>query len=150
MRGDELVRIVEKRRRRRGQGRGAGSGHTSGRGHKGQKARGKVGLLFEGTKRKKSLVRRLPKLAGKGRMKPRARPELVKVGDLARFKKGEKVEVERLIKLGIVGERARKVGVKVVAGGSLDKVVAVGVPISAGAAKVVKKARGEVVWKKEE
>jgi len=48
-------------------GSGKGS-HTSGRGQKGQKSRGnKIGVLFEGMKMKKSYLKRLPLMRGKGK-----------------------------------------------------------------------------------
>lgn len=51
-------------------GSGKGS-HTVGRGQKGQKARGSVGVLFEGVKMKKSLLKRLPLMRGKGKFHPK-------------------------------------------------------------------------------
>ncbi len=144
MRIDKLVRIVEKRRLRRGQGRGSGSGHTSGRGNKGQKARGKVGILFEGTKGKKALVRRLPFWRGKGRMKRRGKPVTVRVDRLARFEEGKRVDVEGLIKMKIVDERAKELGVKVVGGGKLVKKLVIAVPTSSGAEKEVRAAGGTI------
>lgn len=69
---DNLPRIKTKAKKRVGRGYGSGKGgHTVGRGQKGQKTRGKVGPLFEGTKMKKSLIQRLPMLRGKGKFKPK-------------------------------------------------------------------------------
>lgn len=51
-------------------GSGKGS-HTSGRGQKGQKSRGKIHVLFEGMKMKKSLLKRLPLMRGKGKFRSR-------------------------------------------------------------------------------
>ncbi len=53
---------------RRCYGSGKG-GHTAGRGQKGQKVRGKVKALFEGTKMRKSFIKRLPFKRGKGKFK---------------------------------------------------------------------------------
>lgn len=53
-------------------GSGKGS-HTSGRGQKGQKTRRKIGVLFEGMKMKKSFLKRLPLMRGKGKFKSRVR-----------------------------------------------------------------------------
>lgn len=47
-------------------GSGKGS-HTSGRGQKGQKSRGTIGVLFEGMKVRKSFLKRLPLMRGKGK-----------------------------------------------------------------------------------
>lgn len=68
MKNFKLPKIVSPRRKRVGRGRGSGKGsHTVGRGQKGQKARGKVGVIFEGMKMKKSFLKRLPKARGKGK-----------------------------------------------------------------------------------
>ena len=67
-----LPKVVEKRKKRVGRGMGSGKGsHTAGRGQKGQKARTKVGILFEGMKTKKSLLKRLPLMRGKGKFHPK-------------------------------------------------------------------------------
>ena len=66
-----LPKITKRAAKRVGRGYGSGKGgHTSGRGSKGQKARGKLPLTFEGTKVKKSLIKRLPLQRGKGKLKP--------------------------------------------------------------------------------
>lgn len=51
-------------------GSGKGS-HTSGRGQKGQKSRSHIHVLFEGMKTKKSLLKRLPLMRGKGKFHPK-------------------------------------------------------------------------------
>ncbi len=66
----KLPKVKYKTKKRVGRGHGSGKGaHTVGRGQKGQKAREKVHILFEGLKVKKSLIKRLPKLRGKGKFK---------------------------------------------------------------------------------
>lgn len=68
----KLPKVVEKRKKRVGRGMGSGKGsHTSGRGQKGQKTRRKIGVIFEGVKMKKSLLKRLPKMRGKGKFHPK-------------------------------------------------------------------------------
>lgn len=75
-----LPAIVTKKGKRVGRGYGSGKGgHTVGRGQKGQKTRGKIGPLFEGTKNKKSLFQRLPVIRGKGKLKPRKTKKLRRV-----------------------------------------------------------------------
>lgn len=66
-----LPKIVKRSKKRLGRGHGSGKVKTSGRGTKGQKARGKLPLGFEGGQT--PLVKRLPYLRGKGRNKPRKR-----------------------------------------------------------------------------
>ena len=63
-----LPKIITRSKKRPGRGYGSGrGGHTSGRGQKGQKSRGKIGVLFEGVKMKKSFLKRLPLARGKGK-----------------------------------------------------------------------------------
>lgn len=63
-------RLISKSKKRIGRGIGSGKGgHTSSRGQKGQKSRGSIHILFEGMKTKKSLLKRLPLLRGKGKFK---------------------------------------------------------------------------------
>lgn len=67
-----LPKVVHKSKKRVGRGMGSGKGsHTSGRGQKGQKSRGKISVLFEGMKMKKSLLKRLPLVRGKGKFHPK-------------------------------------------------------------------------------
>ena len=63
-----LPKVVSKSKKRVGRGMGSGKGsHTSSRGQKGQKSRGHIGVLFEGMKMRKSFLKRLPLLRGKGK-----------------------------------------------------------------------------------
>lgn len=63
-----LPKVVAKSKKRVGRGMGSGKGsHTSGRGQKGQKSRGTIGVLFEGMKMRKSYLKRLPLVRGKGK-----------------------------------------------------------------------------------
>lgn len=65
----KLTKITKKPARRCGRGIGSGlGGHTSGRGAKGDKARGSTSLTFAGTKNKKSWIKRLPFMRGKHRL----------------------------------------------------------------------------------
>lgn len=69
-----LPKVNQKRKKRLGRGMGSGKGsHTSGRGQKGQKSRSHIGVLFEGMKMKKSLLKRLPLMRGKGKFHSRKR-----------------------------------------------------------------------------
>ena len=63
-----LPKVVAKSKKRVGRGMGSGKGsHTSSRGQKGQKSRGTIGVLFEGMKMRKSYLKRLPLMRGKGK-----------------------------------------------------------------------------------
>lgn len=60
---NKLSKVVRGAKKRVGRGYGSGKGgHTTGRGSKGQKARGKVRSTFEGGQL--PLVRRLPRRGG--------------------------------------------------------------------------------------
>lgn len=125
--------------KRLGRGYGSGKGgHTSGRGQKGQKSRTKIHILFEGLKVKKSTLKRLPLLRGKGKFSAKKKPIVVKFELLNLFKTGEKVSLKSLVKKGIVREAdAKKYGVKILGGGKLEKKLKIEVPMSKSVAKSV-------------
>lgn len=104
-------------RKRIGRGHGSGTGKTSGKGHKGQKARsgGSIKAGFEGGQM--PLQRRLPKRG----FNPLTHKEyaLVNLRDLDLFEAGSVVDVEALGKAGLIGQL--KDGVKVLGDGELSK-----------------------------
>jgi large subunit ribosomal protein L15 len=125
-------------------GRGVGSGkggHTAGRGTKGQGARNKIGILFEGVKTKKSLLHRLPMLPGKFKNKPMPKPVSVRLSVLEDFKSSEVTE-QTLLEAGIVRSDALKRGVKLVGSADLKKAFAVKVAATLTAQEAIKKASG--------
>lgn len=135
---------ITKKRLGRGIGSGKG-GHTAGRGQKGQKARGKIGILFEGVKIKKSLFKRLPLQRGRGKFGPRTKPIIVKLSYLNILPAGAEVNLANLAKYGIVKmEDAAQVGVKILGDGEVTKKFTVGLPISKSAAKEIEKAGGKI------
>lgn len=144
---ETLPKIVKRSSKRRGRGRGSGKGgHTVGRGAKGQKARGKVPLLFEGTKIKKSLLKRLPLFRGKGKFVSfRPKPIVVNLKYLNLFPAGSVVDRENLIKQGIITEEVREGGVKILGEGELKQALTVKLPVSKGAKRKIEKAGGKVV-----
>lgn len=95
-------------------GRGPSSGHgkTSTRGHKGQKARSKVPLWFEGGQM--PITRRVPK-RGFNPLSKR-KNEIVNVKDLNIFQKNNIISPELLIKTGLV----KKGKVKILGKGELN------------------------------
>lgn len=126
-----LPKVVTKSKKRRGQGAGSGKGfHTVGRGQKGQKSRGGIGILFEGMKTKKSLIHRLPFLRGK--LKNRAHPKaaVVNLQDLNKLPDGSKVTIDLLVKAGLVNQDALKYGVKILGKGKLEKKLEIDLPMS--------------------
>lgn len=143
----ELPKITKGKKKRVGRGYGSGKGgHTAGRGSKGLKARNKVPLLFTGTKMRKSFVRRIPFLRGKGKFSPQSpKPEVINVEELNQLRKGSVVTLERLIEAGLVSKKAEKNGVKILGRGKLEKEIKVEVPVSKGAKQKIEKAGGEVI-----
>ena len=106
-------------KKRVGRGMGSGLGKTSGRGHKGQKARtgGGVRRGFEGGQT--PLYRRLPK-RGFSNAKFTTRYATINLDDLNKyFKDGDVVTPEVLKEKGILKNQLS--GVKVLANGTLEK-----------------------------
>ena len=110
-----------KNRKRIGRGTGSGHGKTATKGHKGQKARsgGNVKPGFEGGQM--PMQRRLPKRG----FNPLTRKEftLVNLGQMEVFESGSCVDVEALLKSGLISKV--RDGVKVLATGELTKALTV-------------------------
>ena len=147
MKLNNLPKTTTRSKKRVGRGYGSGKGgHTVGRGQKGQKARSKVGLLFEGTKMRKSLIRRMPMHKGKEKFKSlKQKPIIVNIKYLNIFEKNKKVTLESLIKKGVVDKEAKKVGIKILGDGELEKPLVIELPVSKGAKKKIEKAGGKVI-----
>jgi|SRR5688572_28447082 len=128
----KLPKLVQRSKKRVGRGMGSGKGsHTSGRGQKGQKSRTGISVLFEGMKTKKSLLKRLPLLRGKGKFKAEGKPVVITVTDLESLPTGSEITVALLIKEGIVDkDKAKRFGVKVLGGGKTTKKFTYKVPTS--------------------
>ncbi len=136
-----LPTTVETSHKRLGRGHGSGRGKTSGRGTKGQKARGSIPPHFEGGQL--SVMKRLPFLRGKTRNKSmNIKPVSVSTSRLSNLPAGSKVTMEFLKKVELVPERTREV--KILAGGELKVALSVAVPCSAGAKSIIEKAGGSV------
>lgn len=144
---NQLPKLRTRAKKRLGRGIGSGKGgHTASRGQKGQKSRAKVNLLFEGTKIKKSLLKRLPLLRGKGKLKSRhLRPLVVNLKYLNLLPGGSLVDLQALIEKKIVGKEAKLLGVKILGEGEIKIPLTVNLPVSGGAKKKIEKAGGKVV-----
>jgi large subunit ribosomal protein L15 len=119
----KLPKVTAKSKKRVGRGMGSGKGsHTSGRGQKGQKSRGSVNVLFEGMKMKKSLLKRLPKMRGKGKFHENLKPIVITYERLEALPVGSDITVELLVKKGFLKEKLAKLhGVKVIGIGTNKK-----------------------------
>ncbi|WP_268912634.1 50S ribosomal protein L15 [Lentilactobacillus sp. SPB1-3] len=102
-------------RTRKGRGRSAGKGKTAGRGQKGQKARSKTRIGFEGGQM--PLYRRIPK-RGFNNIN-RKEYAVVNVAKLDAFDNDTEVTPELLVESGIV--KSVKSGIKILGEGELSK-----------------------------
>jgi large subunit ribosomal protein L15 len=134
-----------KNRKRLGRGPGSGTGKTSGKGHKGIKARaghhgpGGGKPHFEGGQM--PITRRLPK---RGFTNPfREESQIVRLDALEQLGGGGEVTRESLAQAGLI--RANKGQVKVLANGTITQAVTVrGLKVSAGAREKIVAAGGRV------
>ncbi len=117
---------TKKNRKRVGRGPGSGHGKTSTRGQKGQKARGKVRVGFEGGQT--PLYRRVPKRRGMGQSARnlgviRRTYAEVNVGALERFDAGAVVTPDLLKQQGVV--KNLEDGLRVLGEGELTRALTV-------------------------
>jgi large subunit ribosomal protein L15 len=132
-------------RKRLGRGPGSGTGKTSGKGHKGIKARaghhgpGGGKPQFEGGQM--PLTRRLPKRGFTNMF--RIESQVVSLEDLSRVPEGTEITPESLAEAGVI--RSRKGPAKLLANGELAHAVTVrGVKVSAGAREKIVAAGGRI------
>jgi large subunit ribosomal protein L15 len=128
-------------KKRLGRGPGSGTGKTSGKGHKGQKARsgGGIPAWFEGGQM--PLLRRLPKRGFKSHKKNDF--EVVNVRDLARIEE-DTITPAVLHEHGLV-DLGSGLPVKLLGKGEVDRKVTIQVDaVSAGARKKIEDAGGAV------
>lgn len=144
MKLNNLGKITTKSKRRLGQGHGSGRVKTSGRGTKGQNARSKRSLSFEGGAL--PLIKRLPFRRGKGKNKLfKKKPIVINVKVLNLLKPGSVVDLKALISNNIVNEQeAKEYGVKILGDGVIKNSLIIKLPISKQAAEKIKKAGGKV------
>lgn len=130
-----------KPKKRLGRGHGTGHGKTSGRGHKGYKARSGSGIKpgFEGGQM--PLQRRLPKRGFNNIF--RKVFAIVNVKDLEKLDSGSKVDREALIAAGLI--KPKDNFVKILGEGEITKGLTVSVDkVSEGARKKIESAGGSV------
>ena len=123
-------------RNRVGRGTSSGNGKTAGRGQKGQKARSKVRLGFEGGQM--PLFRRMPK-RGFNNIN-RKEYAIVNLENLNKFEDGAEVTPALMVEAGIV--KNEKDGVKVLGNGELNKKLTVKANKFSASAKAAIEAAG--------
>lgn len=124
-------------------GRGGKRGKTSGRGHKGQKARAGHRIRPE----IRDLIKKLPKRRGRGIHINRSHQVPVKAVNLAKvaaaFSGGEMINRQSLLAKGLIDRAVRRV--KIVGTAELKtKLVVKGCDVSAGARKLIEQAGGQI------
>lgn len=130
-----------KPKKRLGRGPGTGHGKTSGKGHKGAKARsgGGVKMGFEGGQM--PLQRRLPKRGFTNIFKKQY--AIVNLSDLAKFEAGSKIDRQALVDAGLVS--AKETLVKLLGNGDIDKALTIAVDkVSKSARQKIEAASGSV------
>jgi len=139
------LKLKISRKRRKFVGRGGKKGTYSGKGNKGQKARtgAHVNPLFEGGR--STLIDHMKKKRGFKAINKKAFP--VNISRLEKkFKEGEIISRESLMKAGIIDKIEAKGKVKILGGEKLTKklTIAKDVLISASSKEMVEKAGGKV------
>ena len=132
-------------RKRFGRGPGSGTGKTSGKGHKGIKARaghhgpGGGKPQFEGGQM--PMTRRLPKRGFTNIF--RVESQVVSLEDLSKVPEGTEITPDSLVEAGVI--RSRKGPAKLLANGELAHAVTVrGLKVSAGAREKIVAAGGRI------
>lgn len=141
-----IKKLIPRAKKRLGRGHGSGKVKTSGRGTKGQNARGKVHFGFEGGQL--ALSRRLPFLRGKMKNKSiQRKPRVIEVSQLDIFTKDSLVTVASLIEKGLVDKG--ETNIKILGGTKpLSVSLRVAVPVSKSAKKIIEESKGSIVLEK--
>jgi len=134
--------IVERSKKRLGRGHGSGKVKTSGRGTKGQKARGSMPLGFEGGQL--PLIKRVPLLRGKTRnSSTKAKAFPISLGLLETIVTKEPITIALLHKERKINTSV--IRVKVLGTGTLSHALTVSLPCSESAKAAIIKAGGKVM-----
>lgn len=140
----KLIKLTTKKMKIVGRGRGTGKGgHTTGRGNKGQLARERIHILFEGSKFKKSLIKRLPFIRGRSKNKSaQNKPVVLSVESLIKWPKSIPVNLKNLIERKLV--KPNTGSVKILGTAKLEHELNVKVAVSKSAKTAIEKAGGKI------
>ncbi|OGG35238.1 50S ribosomal protein L15 [Candidatus Gottesmanbacteria bacterium RIFOXYB1_FULL_47_11] len=123
----QTKKIVTPKKKRLGRGHGSGKVKTSGRGTKGQRARGKIRMGFEGGQL--PLIKRLPLLRGKDRNKSRKEKAFpISIEKINKLPDGTTITLETLKKYHMIHNGITKV--KILGKGTVKETLTVNVPRS--------------------
>lgn len=142
-----LPKSTQKPSRRRGRGIGSTlGGHTTGRGSKGDKARGKVKLTFDGTKIKKGWIKRLPFLRGKNRLNSQKNIITFNLSQINKwYQDGETVDINSLTQKTKISLKRLNATVKILSTGDITKKINTkGILVSKIASKKIITAGGKI------
>lgn len=141
-----LPKTTAKSQKRLGRGYGSGvGGHTVGRGQKGQKTRGKIPTWFEGGQL--PIVRRTPFVKGKHRFQSiNLQPLAINLDFLNQFEDNTVIDHGFLSTALKLSEKEAKRGFKIVATGKLTKALEINILATAGAQKLIEKAKGKYTF----
>jgi large subunit ribosomal protein L15 len=143
------LKLNIKRKKRKTIGRGGKKGTYCGKGMNGQKARsgGNVDPLFEGGR--STLIDHMKKKRGFKSLNT-TKPILISLDQIEKkFKDGEIISFDSLIKVKLIGEINRKDKIKILGDGNLTKKLSIDKDISftASVKSAIEKAGGEVAQK---
>ncbi len=138
-----LLVVKQKNKKRVGRGLGSGKGKTAARGSKGQKARGKIPATFIGGGL--PLYRKLPLRRGKGNPRRVEKTLAVNLEKLINLKAKTIVDVETLVKEGILSKNNSQDTIKILGTANLKNSLIVKLPTSQSAKTAIEKAGGQVI-----
>lgn len=139
-----LTKLTKRASKRIGRGIGSGKGKTSGRGTKGQKARGKIPVGFTGSNLPN--FKKLPLKRGFGNPKLSKNPKVVNLDKLSRFKTKTTIDMELLLSAKIISQRDSKKGIKILGDGELTTALIVRLPVSKKAKEKIEASGGKVEY----
>jgi large subunit ribosomal protein L15 len=138
----ELLKIKTRSKKRLGRGLGSEKGKTSGRGTKGQKARGKIPVGFTGAGL--PTFKKLPLRRGLGNSAKPSKSRVLALSKLNIFKSNSVIDTEQLMKMNLISQKDLKTGVKILADNKLEVSLTIKLPVSKKAQMEIEKKGGKV------
>jgi large subunit ribosomal protein L15 len=139
----QLSNTIARKHKRLGRGHGSGRMKTSGRGQKGQKARGKIKAFFEGGQL--PLVKRLPFLRGKLRNPSfHANNIIINVKNLSKYPGNSIIDRDFLVKEKLILLKDKNSKIKILGDGKIEIPLIIKLPLSNSARKKIEAAGGRI------
>lgn len=138
-----LLSNTKTSKKRIGRGHGSGRVKTSGRGQKGQNARGKVKSYFEGGQL--PLIKRLPFQKGKSRNNSLIdKPEILNLSDLNNLPPNSLIDYDFLLKHHLIKTKNNK-KIKLLGNGEIKVALKIKISCSKSAVSKIIQAGGEII-----